>query len=40
LVAQVKQTTQEANAALDAAINTCAQSAARIAAMEKAHAAE
>jgi hypothetical protein len=39
LVAQVKQTTQEATAALEAALHSCAQSAARIDAMETAHAA-
>ncbi len=39
LIAQVQQTTQEATAALDAAISACAQSSARIAAMEKAHTA-
>jgi uncharacterized protein (DUF1778 family) len=40
LVAQVKQTTQEATAALDAAITACTKSSARIAAMEAAHATE
>jgi uncharacterized protein (DUF1778 family) len=40
LVAQVKQTTEEATAALDAAIKACAQSSARIAAMEAGYSAE
>jgi hypothetical protein len=39
LVAQVKQTTSEANAALQAALVSCASSAARIADMEAALAA-
>jgi hypothetical protein len=37
LVAQVKQTTQEAAAALDAALKSCADSNRRIANMEAAH---
>jgi len=40
LVAQVKQTTQEATTALETALQLCARSEARIAAMEAAHAAE
>ena len=40
LVAQVKRTTQEATTALDTALKSCAQSTARIAAMEAAHAAD
>jgi hypothetical protein len=40
LVAQVKQTTQEATTALDTALKCCAQSTARIVAMEAAHAAD
>ena len=40
LVAQVKQTTFEATAALQAALESCASSAARIANMEAAHAAK
>jgi len=39
LVAQVKQTTQEANAALDAALKSCAESNRRISEMEADHAA-
>jgi hypothetical protein len=39
LVAQVKQTAHEATAALDAALNTCADSNRRIADMEAAHGA-
>jgi hypothetical protein len=39
LVAQVKQTTGEATAALDAALKSCADSNRRIADMEAAHAA-
>jgi uncharacterized protein (DUF1778 family) len=39
LVAQVKQTTREATAALDAALKSCANSNRRIADMETAHAA-
>jgi uncharacterized protein (DUF1778 family) len=39
LVAQVKQTTQEATAALDAALKSCADSNRRIANMEAAHVA-
>src|SRR5271156_3779951 len=39
LIAQVKQTTHEATAALDAALKSCGQSAGRIADMEAAHAA-
>jgi len=39
LVAQVKQTTHEATAALDAALKSCAASNRRIADMEAAHAA-
>lgn len=39
LVAQVKQTTQEATAALDAALKCCADSSRRIAEMEAAHGA-
>jgi uncharacterized protein (DUF1778 family) len=37
LVAQVKQTTHEATAALDAALKSCAESNRRIADMEAAH---
>lgn len=37
LVAQVKQTAHEATAALDAALNTCADSNRRIADLEAAH---
>ena len=37
LVAQVKQTTREATAALDEAVKTCAESNRRIAEMEAAH---
>jgi uncharacterized protein (DUF1778 family) len=40
LVAQVKQTTREATAALEAALASCAESTARIADMETAHAAD
>jgi len=39
LVAQVKQTTHEATAALDAALKSCAESNRRIAAMEADHVA-
>lgn len=39
LVAQVKQTTHEATAALDVALKSCADSNRRIADMEAAHAA-
>jgi len=39
LVVQVKQTTREATAALDAALKSCADSNRRIADMEAAHAA-
>jgi uncharacterized protein (DUF1778 family) len=39
LIAQVKQTTQEATAALDAALKSCAESNLRIADMEVSHAA-
>jgi hypothetical protein len=39
LVAQVKQTTREATAALDAALKSCADSNRRIADMETAHVA-
>jgi uncharacterized protein (DUF1778 family) len=39
LVAQVKQTAHEATAALDAALNACAESNRRIAGMEAAHGA-
>jgi hypothetical protein len=39
LVAQVKQTTRAATAALDAALRSCADSNRRIAAMETAHVA-
>jgi hypothetical protein len=39
LVAQVKQTTREATAALDAALKSCADSNRRIADMEAAHVA-
>jgi hypothetical protein len=39
LVAQVKQTTHEATAALDAALKSCANSNRRIADMEAAHVA-
>ncbi len=39
LIAQVKQTTHEAAAALDAALRSCAASNRRIADMEAAHAA-
>jgi uncharacterized protein (DUF1778 family) len=38
LVAQVKQTTREATAALEAALASCAESTTRIADMEAAHA--
>ena len=39
LIAQVKQTTREATAALDAALRSCSDSNRRIADMEAAHAA-
>ena len=39
LIAQIQLSTQEANAALDAALDACARSEGRIAAMEAAHAA-
>jgi uncharacterized protein (DUF1778 family) len=40
LVAQVKQTTREATAVLEAALASCAESITRIADMEAAHAAD